>query len=95
MQAFTGFLALEAPKNPHEILGVRASASEEEIDAAYRRKAMMAHPDKGGSGGANGGIERSTQEAKRAGRMIRSAKRFVFPLTARAVYQRMGPSSRG
>jgi curved DNA-binding protein CbpA len=24
----------------------------QEIDAAYRRKALMAHPDKGGSGGA-------------------------------------------
>jgi DnaJ-domain-containing protein 1 len=51
-QAFTGFVALEAPKNPHEVLGVRPGASEEEIDAAYRRKAMAAHPDKGGSAGA-------------------------------------------
>jgi len=65
-QAFTGFVALEAPKNPHEVLGVRPGASEEEIDAAHRRKAIAARPDKGGSAG-DGGIDGGSQEAKRKG----------------------------
>lgn len=48
-QAFTGFVALPAPRSAHDILGVRPNASEGEIDAAFRAKAMAAHPDKGGS----------------------------------------------
>lgn len=44
-QAFTGFVALPAPKDPHEILGVRPGATPDEIDAAYRQKAKAAHPD--------------------------------------------------
>jgi hypothetical protein len=51
-QAFTGFVALPAPKDPHVILGVRPGASAEEIDAAYRQKAKIAHPDNGGSAAA-------------------------------------------
>lgn len=48
-QAFTGFVALPAPKDPHDILGVRPGAAADEIDAAYRQKAKAAHPDNGGS----------------------------------------------
>ncbi len=48
-QAFTGFVALPAPKNPYEILGVGPDASDDEIDAAYRLRAKSAHPDTGGS----------------------------------------------
>ena len=49
-QAFTGFVALPAPKDHHAILGVRPGATEDEIDAAYRQKAKAAHPDsEGGS----------------------------------------------
>lgn len=44
-QAFTGFVALPAPKAPHEVLGVPPDATIEEIDAAYREKAKIAHPD--------------------------------------------------
>lgn len=51
-QAFTGFVALPAPKDPHDVLGVRPGASPEEIDAAWRRKAKEVHPDAGGSGDA-------------------------------------------
>lgn len=32
-------------KNPHEILGLSAGASKEEIKKAYRRKAFLYHPD--------------------------------------------------
>ena len=35
--------------DPFSILGVDIDASEEEVRAAYRRKANEAHPDKGGS----------------------------------------------
>lgn len=48
-QAFTGFVALPSPKDPHVILGVRPGATEEEIDAAFRESAKRAHPDAGGS----------------------------------------------
>jgi hypothetical protein len=51
-QAFTGFVALPAPEQPHQVLGVRPNASVEEIDAAYREKAKATHPDKGGSDAA-------------------------------------------
>jgi DnaJ-class molecular chaperone len=48
-QAFTGFVALPAPKSPYEILGVRSNASDEEIEAAFRAKAKKLHSDLGGS----------------------------------------------
>lgn len=48
-RAFSGFVALPAPKDPHFILGVRPGSSAAEIDAAYRQKAKTAHPDGGGS----------------------------------------------
>jgi hypothetical protein len=51
-QAFTGFVALPAPKNPWEILGVRRGASAEEVDAAFRARAKTVHSDLGGSDAA-------------------------------------------
>jgi len=35
--------------DPFSILGVKPNATEEEVKAAYRRKAAEVHPDKGGS----------------------------------------------
>lgn len=35
-------------KNFYEVLGVDKDATDEEVKAAYRRKAQKAHPDKGG-----------------------------------------------
>lgn len=63
-QAFTGFVALPAPKSPHEILGVTAGASEEEIDAAYRQKAMAVHPDRGGSAAAMAEINEARRKLR-------------------------------
>jgi hypothetical protein len=51
-QAFTGFVALPAPKSAYEILGIRVDASEEEIESAFRQKAKQLHPDAGGSASA-------------------------------------------
>lgn len=50
--AFTGFVALPAPKvedEPHEVLGVSENATRAEIEYAYRRLAQQCHPDVGGS----------------------------------------------
>lgn len=51
-RAFSGFVALPTPEQPHQILGVRPDASPDEVDAAFREKAKAAHPDKGGSDAA-------------------------------------------
>lgn len=49
-QAFAGFVALPNPEQWWHVLGLdSASVTIEEIEAAYRRAAMTAHPDRGGS----------------------------------------------
>jgi len=48
-QAFTGFTALPSQESPYDVLGVKPTATPDEIDAAFKQKAMFAHPDKGGS----------------------------------------------
>lgn len=49
-RAFTGFEALPAPTQWFDVLGVQsAGCSRDDIDAAYRKKAMTCHPDRGGS----------------------------------------------
>jgi hypothetical protein len=47
-RAFTGFVALPAPEQWFQVLGVTANATREQIDEAYRRLAMKAHPDRDG-----------------------------------------------
>lgn len=48
-QAFTGFVALPAPEQPWQTLGLDTSRpTKEQIDAAHRRLASQHHPDKGG-----------------------------------------------
>jgi hypothetical protein len=48
-RAFTGFMALPAPEQWWQVLGLTEKASITEIDAAYRALARKAHPDAGGS----------------------------------------------
>jgi hypothetical protein len=47
-RAFTSFVALAAPEQPWQILGVGANATSTEIEDAYSRLAMKHHPDRGG-----------------------------------------------
>ena len=46
--AFTGFVALPAPKHWAEILGVPRDARREDVKVAYRRLASQHHPDRPG-----------------------------------------------
>lgn len=48
-QAFTGYQALPAPEQWWQVLNVSASATAEQITAAWRGKIADAHPDRGGS----------------------------------------------
>lgn len=48
-KAYDGFVALPAPKRPHEILGVVPDASPEEVRRAWRMKIADAHPDQNGT----------------------------------------------
>lgn len=50
-QAFTGFVALPAPRSSFDVLGVSRNATHAQIDAAFREKAKTAHPDAGGEAG--------------------------------------------
>jgi hypothetical protein len=48
-QAFTGFVALPAPEQPWQVLGLDTSnPTREQIEEAHRRLAMKHHPDRGG-----------------------------------------------
>lgn len=48
-QAFTGFVALPAPEQPWQVLGLDTSnPTPEQIEDAYRCLAMRHHPDRGG-----------------------------------------------
>lgn len=47
-RAFTNFIAIAAPEQPWQVLGVGANATREQIDEAYRKLAAQHHPDKGG-----------------------------------------------
>lgn len=47
-RAFQGFMALPAPEQWFQVLGVSAHASREEIELAHRRLAAQHHPDRDG-----------------------------------------------
>lgn len=47
-QAFTGYVALPAPEQWWQVLGVSPEATPDEVRAAYRELARQTHPDRGG-----------------------------------------------
>jgi len=56
-QAFTGFLALPAPEQPWQTLGLDTSnPTPEQVEDAHRRLAMKHHPDRGGDSETMGRI---------------------------------------
>lgn len=63
-QAFAGYQALPAPEQWFQVLGVRASATKVEVDAAFKRLAMEAHPDK--QGGSHAKMQRLNDARDRA-----------------------------
>ncbi len=65
-QAFTAVPAPSAPKSPYDILGVRPGATRDEIDAAYRKKAKLFHPD------APGGSDSAMVELNKARDTLRA-----------------------
>jgi len=40
--------------SPYQVLGIASDATEEEVRRAYREKAKLLHPDRGGSGSGSG-----------------------------------------
>lgn len=67
-RAFTGFVALPAPEQWFQVLGVGANASRTEIEAAHRRLAMEHHPDRGGDGDQMARINTARDEGLEARR---------------------------
>ena len=64
-RALSAFEALPAPKC-WEILGVRPGASAEEINRAFRAKAVAAHPDSGGSHEVMAALNQARDDALRS-----------------------------
>lgn len=65
-EMFSGFAALPAPKSWWEILGVSAAARRDEINKAFRAKALKLHPDAGGSDAQMFELNRAREEAMKA-----------------------------
>ena len=66
-RAFTGFVALAAPEQWWQVLGIAQSASHAEIDAAYRRLARTEHPDHGGTDAKMARLNAARDTAKGGG----------------------------
>lgn len=62
-RAFTGFDALPPPKSWREVLGVPKDCSMGDVKDAFRKLAMMNHPDNGGSHDAMAEINRAYEAA--------------------------------
>lgn len=65
-QAFAGHVALPAPEQWWQILGVSSRATSAEIDAAWRGKMRAAHPDAGGSDAAAARLNHARDQGKKA-----------------------------
>lgn len=68
-QAFAGYAALPSADRPRswwEVLGIPQTASWEEAKSAYRAKAQVAHPDKGGDRATWDKIQAAYEQAETA-----------------------------
>ena len=65
-QSFAGHLALPAPEQWWQVLGLTASAPAELIQRRYRELARSAHPDKGGSEAAMARLNMARDEGLKA-----------------------------
>jgi DnaJ domain len=67
-RAFTGFVALPAPEQWFNVLGVSIQATHEQIEEAYRKLAMKHHPDRpGGNAGEMARINAARDEGLQIG----------------------------
>ncbi|MGE0724738.1 MAG: J domain-containing protein [Alphaproteobacteria bacterium] len=64
-QAFSGFAAIEAPKSWRERLGLPPTATLADAEAAWKRLAFEAHPDRGGSHQRMADINTAIADARR------------------------------
>lgn len=64
-QAFAGHVALPSPEQWWEVLGVRRTASIDEINRAWRERMRNAHPDQGGSDAAAARLNWARDEGRR------------------------------
>lgn len=51
-RAFQGFAALPSPRSHWDVLGLKPGALPADVSAAFKEKALAAHPDRGGSSAA-------------------------------------------
>lgn len=66
-EAFAGHVALPATPQWSTVLGVPATASADDVRAAYRRLAQSAHPDTGGDRVAWDRLQAAYEQAKKEG----------------------------
>lgn len=64
-QAFAGHVALPAPEQWWQVLGVSEHATADDVDRAWREKMRAAHPDHGGSAAAAQRLNWARAEARR------------------------------
>jgi hypothetical protein len=65
-QAFAGHVALPAPEQWWQVLGLKPAATLAEAEAAYKRLALDAHPDRGGSNAAMARLNAARDAARNA-----------------------------
>lgn len=63
-QAFAGYQALPEPEQWWQVLGVKPTATADEIDAAWRAKMQTAHPDRGGSHDEAARLNRAREQGR-------------------------------